>query len=51
MRASLIERHSPPEILVHGLVKPEDVEKLFQMWVLTDWSVLSPANVYVLKFL
>ncbi|KAF9524196.1 fungal-specific transcription factor domain-containing protein [Crepidotus variabilis] len=32
MRASLIERHSPPEILVHGLVKSEDVEKLFQIF-------------------
>ena len=31
IRASLIEQHSPPEILVHGLVKPEDVDKLFQM--------------------
>ncbi|KAF9560574.1 hypothetical protein CPC08DRAFT_762610 [Agrocybe pediades] len=32
MRASLIEQHSAPEILVHGLVKPEDVEKLFQIF-------------------
>ena len=34
IRASLIEQHSPPEILVHGLVKPEDVDNLFQMWVI-----------------
>ena len=31
MRASLIERHSAPEILVHGLVTPDDVDKLFDM--------------------
>jgi len=31
MRAMLIEQHSPPEILVHGLVVPEDVDKLFEM--------------------
>jgi hypothetical protein len=31
IRAMLIERHSPPEILVHGLVSPEDVDKLFDM--------------------
>lgn len=29
----LIEQHSPPEILVHGLVTPEDVDKLFEMQV------------------
>jgi len=34
IRATLIEQHSAPEILVHGLVKPEDVEKLFEMYVL-----------------
>lgn len=33
IRATLIEQHSPPEILVHGLVAPEDVEKLFEMYV------------------
>lgn len=31
IRAMLIEQHSPPEILVHGLVAPEDVDKLFDM--------------------
>ena len=29
----LIERHSLPEILAHGLVTEEEVEKLFQMFV------------------
>ena len=29
----MIESVSPPEILVHGLVTPDDVEKLFQMYV------------------
>lgn len=33
MRAQLIEQHSPPEILIHGLVVPEDVNKLFEMCV------------------
>lgn len=32
IRATLIEQHSPPEILVHGLVAPEDVEKLFEIF-------------------
>ncbi|KAF8631666.1 hypothetical protein AX17_005067 [Amanita inopinata Kibby_2008] len=32
VRAMLIEQHSPPEILVHGLVTPEDVEKLFEIF-------------------
>ncbi|TDL16780.1 hypothetical protein BD410DRAFT_807837 [Rickenella mellea] len=32
IRKTLIERHSPPEILVHGLVTPDDVEKLFDIF-------------------
>ncbi|TFK51353.1 hypothetical protein OE88DRAFT_1659301 [Heliocybe sulcata] len=32
IRATLIEQHSPPEILVHGLVTPQDVEKLFDIF-------------------
>ncbi|KAI0922432.1 hypothetical protein AcV7_005968 [Taiwanofungus camphoratus] len=32
IRASLIQNHSAPEILVHGLVTPEDVEKLFDIF-------------------
>ncbi|KAJ2932869.1 hypothetical protein H1R20_g4235, partial [Candolleomyces eurysporus] len=32
IRAKLIEQHSPPEILVHGLVTPEQVEKLFDLF-------------------
>lgn len=39
VRKMLIERHSPPEILVHGLVNAEDVEKLFEMSVLA-FSIL-----------
>jgi hypothetical protein len=31
IRAMMIEQHSPPEILVHGLVTPDDVDKLFDM--------------------
>lgn len=31
IRANLIEQHSPPDILVHGLVTPEDVDRLFEM--------------------
>ena len=33
LRATLIQQYSPPEILVHGLVTPDDVEKLFEMYV------------------
>jgi len=33
IRATLIEQHSPPDILVHGLVTPDDVDKLFDMLV------------------
>ncbi|KAH7879353.1 fungal-specific transcription factor domain-containing protein [Lentinula edodes] len=32
IRATLIEQHSPPEILVHGLVTPDDVDKLFEIF-------------------
>ena len=32
VRKQLIERHSPPEILVHGLVNAEDVENLFKIF-------------------
>lgn len=31
-RAMLIEQHSPPEILVHGLVDPDDVQNLFDIF-------------------
>ncbi|KXN81254.1 Protein priB, partial [Leucoagaricus sp. SymC.cos] len=31
-RALLIEQHSPPEILVHGLVNPDDVQNLFDIF-------------------
>ncbi|EPS93162.1 hypothetical protein FOMPIDRAFT_63796 [Fomitopsis schrenkii] len=32
IRASLIENHSPPEIIIHGLVTPDDVDKLFDIF-------------------
>ncbi|THU98704.1 hypothetical protein K435DRAFT_660495 [Dendrothele bispora CBS 962.96] len=32
IRATLIEQHSPPDILVHGLVTPDDVDKLFDIF-------------------
>ncbi|KAF5345063.1 hypothetical protein D9758_010418 [Tetrapyrgos nigripes] len=32
IRATIIEQHSPPDILVHGLVTPDDVDKLFDIY-------------------
>ena len=32
VRAMMVEQHSPPEILVHGLVSPADVNKLFEIF-------------------
>ncbi|GJE99679.1 fungal-specific transcription factor domain-containing protein [Phanerochaete sordida] len=32
IRARIIQKDSPPEILVHGLVTPEDVDKLFEIF-------------------
>ncbi|KAA1473232.1 hypothetical protein DENSPDRAFT_779779 [Dentipellis sp. KUC8613] len=32
LRAMLIDKSSPPDILVHGLVSPEDVDKLFDIF-------------------
>ncbi|CCL98870.1 uncharacterized protein FIBRA_00877 [Fibroporia radiculosa] len=32
IRASLIENHTPPEILTHGLLTPDDVDKLFDIF-------------------
>jgi len=54
LRASLIEQHTPPEILVHGLVTPTDVEKLFSIFYtklnphvsLLDPSLHSPARTF-----
>ncbi|KAL0566819.1 hypothetical protein V5O48_015183 [Marasmius crinis-equi] len=46
IRATLIEQHSPPEILVHGLVTPDDVERLFEIFytrVNPFLSMLDPA--------
>lgn len=31
IRAEIIEKDTPPEIVVHGLVTPDDVDKLFEM--------------------
>lgn len=31
IRKSLIEKHNPPDIVLHGLVTADDVEKLFEM--------------------
>lgn len=33
IRAHMIEQNTPPEILVHGLVTPNDVDNLFKMYV------------------
>ncbi|KAF9653763.1 hypothetical protein BDM02DRAFT_3153137 [Thelephora ganbajun] len=54
LRASLIEQHTPPEILVHGLVTSTDVEKLFSIFYtklnphvsLLDPSLHTPASTY-----
>ncbi|KAL5501248.1 hypothetical protein ACEPAH_9635 [Sanghuangporus vaninii] len=54
VRKMLIERHSPPEILVHGLVNAEDVEKLFEIFYekvnpflsLLDPELHTPASTF-----
>ncbi|KAH9942813.1 hypothetical protein B0H21DRAFT_695974 [Amylocystis lapponica] len=54
MRANLIQDHSPPEILVYGLVTPDDVEGLFKIYyerlnvhvTLLDAEVHTPANTF-----
>ncbi|KAF8187951.1 hypothetical protein K438DRAFT_1834414 [Mycena galopus ATCC 62051] len=49
MRAQLIEQHSPPEILIHGLIVPEDVDKLFEMYpfiALLDPVLHTPASTF-----
>ncbi|KAJ7226928.1 hypothetical protein GGX14DRAFT_627532 [Mycena pura] len=54
MRAQLIEQHSPPEILIHGLVVPEDVDKLFEIFYarvnpfvgLLDPKLHTPASTF-----
>ncbi|KAJ7140019.1 fungal-specific transcription factor domain-containing protein [Mycena crocata] len=47
-RAQLIEQHSPPEILIHGLVVPEDVDKLFEIpsSPLLDPVLHTPASTF-----
>ncbi|KAI6100455.1 hypothetical protein EV401DRAFT_1877551 [Pisolithus croceorrhizus] len=38
IRKNLIEQHSPPDILLHGLVTAADVEKLFEIF----WGRINP---------
>jgi hypothetical protein len=43
-RALLIERHSTPEILVHGLAVASDVDKLFDTHlccIVLAWSIMN----------
>ncbi|KAI0370732.1 hypothetical protein BV20DRAFT_943680 [Pilatotrama ljubarskyi] len=46
MRQTMIESISPPEILVHGLVTPDDVDKLFKIYferINVHCDILDPA--------
>ena len=53
----MIESVSPPEILVHGIVTPDDVEKLFKMCVVAAavcarthaWTELTRAHLATLR--
>ncbi|KAF9236150.1 fungal-specific transcription factor domain-containing protein [Melanogaster broomeanus] len=38
IRKNLIERHSPPDIVLHGLVTSADVDKLFEIF----WNQVNP---------
>ncbi|KAF9222143.1 hypothetical protein BS17DRAFT_818833 [Gyrodon lividus] len=38
IRKNLIERHSPPDIVLHGLVTSADVDKLFEIF----WNQINP---------
>ena len=42
----MIESVSPPEILVHGIVTPDDVEKLFKMYVVLLLLLRTIARMY-----
>ncbi|KAL6303631.1 hypothetical protein BKA93DRAFT_853541 [Sparassis latifolia] len=46
IRASLIQSHSPPEILVHGLVTPSDVEELFKIFYERLNDIHTPAMTF-----
>ncbi|KAG6889467.1 hypothetical protein C0995_000994 [Termitomyces sp. Mi166 len=48
IRATLIEQHSPPEILVHGLVTPEDVDALFDIYY-AEKSEIYPIAMHFAK--
>lgn len=50
IRATLIEQHSPPEILVHGLVTPDDVDRLFEMFVYPYTSTAFDTDEVVIDF-
>lgn len=50
IRATLIEQHSPPEILVHGLVTPDDVDRLFEMFVYPYISTAFDTDEVVIDF-
>jgi len=44
IRKDLIEQHSPPDILLYGIVKPEDIDKLFKMYARFNSLCLSGSN-------
>jgi hypothetical protein len=45
IRQRVLEQTSPPEILVHGLVTPDDVDKLFDLCVYSHFQAkVSQAN-------
>ncbi|KAF8579154.1 hypothetical protein K439DRAFT_1360225 [Ramaria rubella] len=54
LRRVIVERTMPPEILVHGLVTPDDVEKLFEIFYerlnpfisLLDPAIHTPARTF-----
>jgi hypothetical protein len=41
IRQRVLEQTSPPEILVHGLVTPDDVDKLFDLCVCSAFHMLA----------
>lgn len=42
LRRVIVERTMTPDILVHGLVTPSDVEKLFEMFVRSSFNWQNP---------
>jgi hypothetical protein len=47
----MIERHTPPEILAHGLVTPEDVDELFSMFEVSFCFDACPLTLFFLVFM